>query len=360
VDVLTDPNNCGACGHGCSLSGTTARACVGGTCNPTCTGNSGDCRTPAASEADDGCETNLLTNPTSCGVCGHDCLEGLCVSARCQPAELVVGVSLSGPLAVDSQYVHWIEGNVIARTPISGIGALPVAQGQDNAFAITSDGTYVFWFRENTASAVPFNGFITYMKSGTTDFHNFLSRLKPAAIAADGTNLYWVDQVDGKIHQAARDGTGATTISPALDGLMSLATDGVSVFAGLSGSTVVGLASVPVGGGTLVETAALTTTPMIEPVTLSLDATHVYSWGYDSTAHHTVLLQMPKTLQGNPITLAPSKSDNFLGLAAGQKFVYFAQPDGIYRIPASGGTPTFLAPSNRPVTSLALSKGALY
>jgi hypothetical protein len=154
-------------------------------------------------------------------------------------------------------------------------------------------------------------------------------------------------------------GTVDKAISPELGGPISLVTDGTSVFAGLAG-TAIGIAKVPVGGGTLVQMSAQTTTLSIVPESLALDATHLYAWAYDSAARRTVLIQLPKTLAGDPITMASSTTDTPLAIAASTKFVYFAQPDGIYRIPVTGGASKFLAATNGLVVSLAVSNGAVY
>jgi hypothetical protein len=263
-------------------------------------------------------------------------------------------------LTADSAYVHWIEGSVVARTPVSGIGVTPVVQNQSGAFDIVSDGTFVYWIKPNTKTSAPYDGAVRRLTSGQTDVAEVVTGINTYAIAADGKNLYWANASDGKIYQAGRDGKGARPISPALDGALTLAVDRTSTFAGLAGSSVVGFAEVPIGGGSLVETTAPYTTPSIEPYKLALDSTHIYSWGYDSANDRTVLIQTPKTLQGNPTIMTGSTTDALLGIASDANFVYFGQSDGIYRIPFASGTPHFLAATKQPVNSLATTNGALF
>jgi hypothetical protein len=79
----TDPANCGACGRACSTAGTAALACSGGLCTSTCAANLGNCNQPAAPSPDDGCETNTSTNTLHCGGCGHDCKGTNAIAKSC-------------------------------------------------------------------------------------------------------------------------------------------------------------------------------------------------------------------------------------------------------------------------------------
>jgi len=58
TDVGSDPDRCGDCTRACSTSHVASRACTGGACKPSCTAPWADCSQPAAPGADDGCETN--------------------------------------------------------------------------------------------------------------------------------------------------------------------------------------------------------------------------------------------------------------------------------------------------------------
>ena len=63
TNLNNDTGNCGACGRACSTANTTAVACAGGACKPTCAAPYSDCSDPAAPGADDGCETNGTLDP---------------------------------------------------------------------------------------------------------------------------------------------------------------------------------------------------------------------------------------------------------------------------------------------------------
>jgi hypothetical protein len=80
--VLTDENNCGACGNFCA----TTETCQAGVCLSTCDG-----ATPDRCGAAPGVCTNVQTDENNCGVCGTQCgtgqacLGGVCTTT-CPPA----------------------------------------------------------------------------------------------------------------------------------------------------------------------------------------------------------------------------------------------------------------------------------
>jgi hypothetical protein len=69
TDTRTSAAHCGMCGRACSFANATA-TCAGGTCGlGACTMGFADCDMSAAN----GCETNLNTSVTACGMCGRAC-----------------------------------------------------------------------------------------------------------------------------------------------------------------------------------------------------------------------------------------------------------------------------------------------
>ena len=78
VDLMTDMENCGACGEVCE-SGLVAVACIEGECVRT------DC--PAALISCDAECVDPDTDPDNCGDCGVVCASGECVDGVCTPAD---------------------------------------------------------------------------------------------------------------------------------------------------------------------------------------------------------------------------------------------------------------------------------
>src|SRR5690606_12150199 len=94
TDLDTSAEHCGACARACSDTGVASKLCNGGLCISGCLPGLGNCSTPAAPAADNGCESNVSDDPLNCGGCGRrcstdnvssvECSAGLCTSS-CQP-----------------------------------------------------------------------------------------------------------------------------------------------------------------------------------------------------------------------------------------------------------------------------------
>ena len=67
--TLTDINNCGTCGNVCPVRPNSTVTCSAGLCSFICTSGFANCN----SIATDGCEISLLSNPNNCGACGNVC-----------------------------------------------------------------------------------------------------------------------------------------------------------------------------------------------------------------------------------------------------------------------------------------------
>jgi hypothetical protein len=91
VDLQTDVNNCGLCGHSCSFANATA-ACVNGVCViGTCNAGFGNCDGNQAN----GCEADLTSDVNNCGACGNGCsfphASATCVQGTCQMGACAAG-----------------------------------------------------------------------------------------------------------------------------------------------------------------------------------------------------------------------------------------------------------------------------
>ena len=80
VNVMTDAANCGLCGK--RLPG---RACQAGMCG----GGGNNCNRVGFGDCDrnpgNGCETDLMSDPTNCGACGVPCANGQkCAQGVCR------------------------------------------------------------------------------------------------------------------------------------------------------------------------------------------------------------------------------------------------------------------------------------
>lgn len=89
VDLLSDDENCGACGVRCPTDTIMLNLmkgkfrCIKGECRLQCDSRYADCN----GRAEDGCELNLQAqqndDPNNCGECGNVCEEGICSNGYC-------------------------------------------------------------------------------------------------------------------------------------------------------------------------------------------------------------------------------------------------------------------------------------
>jgi len=80
VTPATDTNHCGACNNVCPARANARTTCASGTCGFACQTGFGDCNGAAA----DGCEVNLNTSLASCGACGNVCPARANATTTCQ------------------------------------------------------------------------------------------------------------------------------------------------------------------------------------------------------------------------------------------------------------------------------------
>jgi hypothetical protein len=106
TSVKTDPNNCGSCGNDCTKDANKDDSCVNGVCCkfPFCNGPKFDpCyNTPNTPDlcADNLC-TDLQTDASNCGQCGHLCNEPSCVAGSCCDAAAGTPDACPGPNGVE-------------------------------------------------------------------------------------------------------------------------------------------------------------------------------------------------------------------------------------------------------------------
>jgi hypothetical protein len=82
TQTVSDPMNCGMCGKACPSGGGTPAQCAGGTCGLMCAAGTLDCDKDPTT----GCEANINDDPNNCGSCGMKCGSGACVMGACSCA----------------------------------------------------------------------------------------------------------------------------------------------------------------------------------------------------------------------------------------------------------------------------------
>jgi hypothetical protein len=112
VDLATDVQNCGSCGHACALPHAQS-ACDTGQCKViTCNPGRGNCDGLDSN----GCETSLATDPQNCGACGLVCASGC--SAGCVAGVCLLSGCASGFADCDGNCANGCETN-LASDPLN-------------------------------------------------------------------------------------------------------------------------------------------------------------------------------------------------------------------------------------------------
>src|SRR5579883_758760 len=101
---------------------------------------------------------DLRTDAQNCGACGHDCLGGACIDGACQPAVLASGLQQPTAIAVDgcANMVFWTNqtkvnpqgGTVMScSTDVGTCAQTPttIAVAEQQPFAIAIDADYVYF-----------------------------------------------------------------------------------------------------------------------------------------------------------------------------------------------------------------------
>lgn len=83
ADTANDPNNCGTCGASCALPNVADPTCTRSACAiHRCADGFADCDGVSVN----GCEVQVASDANHCGACGHACGLGMiCVAGACTP-----------------------------------------------------------------------------------------------------------------------------------------------------------------------------------------------------------------------------------------------------------------------------------
>lgn len=190
TDLVTDPLHCSSCDSVCPLFPNAAATCSESLCGFACQPGRADCNLQVA----DGCEADLWTEPTHCGSCGHSCGEGTCVGGLCSPILAAnTGSAKAHAIAVDSSWIYFTDSQTGRLYRVAKPGDGSAAQVWDEpgsgGEAIAQDAQRVYYATSTgLRSKHKLQGDVADLVSGYPGIK---------AIASDGTNVYWVTAGSG-------------------------------------------------------------------------------------------------------------------------------------------------------------------
>lgn len=290
-NLQTDGGNCGACGHSCA-----GDACVAGMCVPkTLAVGQNDPSDLAVDELD-----LYWTNTGANQVVRVAKVGGTAtIVASSQPSPLGI--------ALDDTHVYWTQNTTpgaVVRAPKSGGSPQVIASSQYYAFRLVLSGSTVYFIGDTTSGfvrSVPkTGGTVTDLQSasspkglaydGTKLFWSAWNEIRkadasalapptklstaesfPAALAADESDVFWLDMYANKIRKVSKPGGAPTTLASLTSGTPrgSIAIDATYVyFIDPKGNA---LRKVPKSGG-----AATTVAKASDPRGIVVDANYVY------------------------------------------------------------------------------------
>jgi hypothetical protein len=315
------------------------------------TGGGTVCTPPTADcDADPGCETDLDTDATSCGACGHDCLGGECVGAMCQP--VVLGTAPDSPrhVVVDATNLYFATSGPVSgiwKVPLDGSAAPALLAGQQafpGCLVLDGPSQSLYWANYENAGAVR----RFQLPAGP------LQQVAPAnngkAVAVDGPDLFFLETAGtGAMLTAPIDGSALPTVlAPSISWPWAIVVDDGNIYVGTNtgnGSIFV----MPRQGGAMMPLA-----PAKFDYGLAVDATDVFYSENDAVS------QVSKA-GGTPVPLGSSAHPYALAIDATRVY-WTSNSDGeVLMAPKGGATPaTTIATGQANVYGIAVDANAVY
>jgi sugar lactone lactonase YvrE len=231
----------------------------------------GDARSEAASDSSEAsCSANLGSDPNNCGACGHGCLGGNCVAGACQPILLAAGPPGAEGIAVDAVNVYWTvsvpSAGAVDQVGILGGSPLTLASHRDTPFSVVAIGADVYFTEYGTAlSKVPVGGGdTTVIDPGITSSTRHLTH--------DGAAFYWTNEAAGVVTRLPFGASGDTPFVIGQSIPAGLVIDAQSAYWVNAGAGTVATAPIAYDGGA----GQVLATGSANPLFLTADATTLY------------------------------------------------------------------------------------
>lgn len=151
---------------------------------------------------DGGCSD--LSDPDNCGACGHSCLGGSCEGGLCLPtllAQINAPTAFGTPaIALDTTNVYWANGYGLLSCSQAGCGSTPnyvtpvggADGGNPNIASIAVDQDNVYWSINGNGLSLPVPALGGCPKTGCTGSPiTYGVTAAGASIVVDATNIYW-------------------------------------------------------------------------------------------------------------------------------------------------------------------------
>jgi len=311
---------------------------------------------------------DLATDPDHCGRCGHGCLGGACVEGKCQPVTLASGLGGPQGLAIgpDGLYVTLLHENRVVRIPKGGGEVETISSSTTSPWgiAVTPDApTRLVWGETRGAASnvvtceVPCDDpkkvavgadvwhvaigrpFAYWAASSQSAGSIQRCRLDDCSMVFDvvenqprahglvvsgGSIAFGVRSSQGVVRRASTSGAGLTDLVSGLDAPKGLATDGTTLFVAVGGSRVI--ARCPLTGCAPGEQSTIALAN--NPHTVATDGVNVY-WTNGLAEGGSIHWCPVEGCSGSGRVLATGQKNPY-SIAVDDEAVYWtnAAPDG--------------------------------
>lgn len=303
------------------------------------------------------CPSDFSTDPANCGRCGRSCLGGRCTGGQCMPVLLADGQNLPRGIAVDGDFVYWVntgdQASNGAVMKLSLAGGVPIVLAADRPMPLklVVDGGKVYWTDQAELSHVD-GAVMRCDLDGGNLFTLATAQGQVTGLAIDADFVYFAAYNEHAVKRVARDGGPAAVVSMQDAGLHGVALGGSEVFWAMR-------LSVLGPQGPAVSKAPRTGGP---PTTLATGTYGHWLALDDEFVYFTSEWDSPRRVArtgGAATVLAHDKEGDIL---VDGDFVYWSQflGDSIMRMPRNGGEPVPIATGLDSPAFLAVDAVAIY
>ena len=190
-DEYVEDGEASGAGGGTSGNGTLPAPCEGG---PTA------CATACI---------DLQSDPQHCGACGHDCLGAACRKGMCEPLVVASGLVEPQAIAVDDSHVYWTTaGGAVRRAPKVGGAVETLTEEQDSPSTIVVDDKRAFWLNAATGAVM------RQSKDGGGKPKLLSNGTGARGLAQDDASIYFCRKVKkGDVRVVQKMGGGPVTLA---------------------------------------------------------------------------------------------------------------------------------------------------
>ncbi len=154
------------------------------------------------------CAADITSDPENCGACSHGCAGGDCIDGACQALDVITFEETPDGMTIGGDYVVWFvtSKDTLGQVRKDGSG-VELNSGEWGPGAVVANNTHVYW----TVTLGSEGDALVLRRSfagGNTE--DIAWGVKSSEIALDDTSVYWFDRAADDVGSAGHDGSNLT------------------------------------------------------------------------------------------------------------------------------------------------------